>query len=167
MNQEQKDKALIRKYINQHCTPGELEEMKKLMLIPGIQELFDEVLSESWTGLEAEEDTDQPQLQAKLQQFYKKLEGEEELALQEQEAQQTIVRKIRKRNYLRYAAIWAVGVPGLGIYGITQFKKTPQREQIAMREIRNPNGQVTQGPDFKDQSLGISKMSPESGLGGM
>ncbi|WP_214225806.1 IPT/TIG domain-containing protein [Pedobacter sp. B4-66] len=32
--------------------------------------------------------------------------------------------------------------------------------------ILNVNDQIVQGPDFKDQSLGISKMSPDNGLAG-
>lgn len=141
MEPEHKDKTLIRKYLNHHCTPEEMKEVKRLMLVPGTQQIFDELLSENWTGLEAEENIDQPHLQKKLQQFYQKLEGEEMLRLQEQGEEEVIVRSVKQRNYLRYAAVLAVIFLGLGTYGILQFKKTPVVEQMAMREIQNPRGQ--------------------------
>lgn len=141
MEPEYKEKTLIRKYLNHNCTPEEMKEVKRLMLVPGTQQIFDELLSENWTGLEAEENTDQPHLQEKLQQFYKKLEGEEMQRLEEQEEDEVIVRSVKQRNYLRYAAVLAVIFLGLGTYGILQFKKTPVAEQVAMREIQNPCGQ--------------------------
>ncbi|SHF86319.1 FecR family protein [Pedobacter caeni] len=141
MEPEHKDKTLIRKYLNHNCTPEEMKEVKRLMLVPGTQQIFDELLSESWTGLEAVENTDQPHLQEKLQQFYKKLEGEEVQRFQQKEEEEGMVRSIKQRNYLRYAAILAVIFLSLGTYGILQYKKTPVEEQIAMREILNPRGQ--------------------------
>lgn len=141
MEPEHKDKTLIRKYLNHNCTPEEMKEVKRLMLVPGTQQIFDELLSENWTGLEAEENTDQPHLQEKLQQFYKKLEGEEAQRFHQNEEDESIVRVIKQKTYLRYAAVLAVIFLGLGTYGILQFKKTPVVEQIAMREIQNPRGQ--------------------------
>lgn len=141
MEPEHKDKTLIRKYLNHNCTPEEMKEVKRLMLVPGTQQIFDELLSESWTGMEAEENTDQPHLQEKLQQFYKKLEGEEMQRFQQKEEEEGVVHSLKQRNYLRYAAMLAVIFLGLGTYGILQYKKTPPEEQIAMREILNPPGQ--------------------------
>lgn len=141
MEPEHKDKTLIRKYLNHNCTPEEMKEVKRLMLVPGTQQIFDELLSENWTGLEAEENTDQPHLQEKLQQFYKKLEAEEMQHFQQKEEDEGIIHSIKQRNYLRYAAVIAVIFFGLGTYGILQYKKTPVEEQIAMREILNPRGQ--------------------------
>lgn len=141
MEPEHKDKTLIRRYLNHNCTPEEMKEVKRLMLVPGTQQIFDELLSENWTGLEAEENTDQLHLQEKLQQFYKKLEAEEVQHFQQKEEDEGIVRSIKQRNYLRYAAVIAVIFLGLGTYGIFQYKKTPVEEQIAMREILNPRGQ--------------------------
>jgi len=140
MEPEHKNKTLIRKYLNHNCTPEEMKEVKRLMLVPGTQQVFDELLSESWTGLEAEQNTDQPHLQEKLQQFYQKLEGEEAQRFHQQE-EENIVRVIKHRTYLRYAAVLVVIFLGLGTYGILQYKKTPVAEQIAMREVQNPRGQ--------------------------
>jgi len=141
MEPEHKDKTLIRKYLNHNCSPEEMKEVKRLMLVPGTQQIFDELLSENWTGLEVEENTDQPHLQEKLQQFYQKLEGEEAQRFHQKEEERGVIRAIKQKNYLRYAAIMAVIFLGLGTYGILQYKKTPVAEQIAMREVLNPRGQ--------------------------
>ena len=126
-------KNLIRKYINQDCTPGELEEMKKLMRSSEAQRLFDEVLAESWTGLEPEQDIEQPVLNEKLHLFYQRLGAENETAkkpeaektqdLQIEDSNHTIIPLVKRRNYLPYAAIITLFIFSLGIYSLIRFKK--------------------------------------------
>lgn len=149
-------KNLIRKYINQDCTPGELEDMKKLMLLPGTQQLFDEVLAESWVDLEQEKDIDQPVLNEKLQAFYERLEAEEGSALQKKNSEETIIRKLKRKNYLQYAAVLALFIFSLGTYSLLKFRKTPARGLIVMRQIINGNGQrsTVTLPDNSEVFLG-------------
>ena len=133
-------KNLIRKYISQDCTPEELEDMKKLMLLPRTAQLFDEVLAESWIGLTEEEDIDQPVLNEKLGTFYKRLEAEEGVALQKKDADQAVIHSIHRKRYMKYAAVLALFIFSLGTYGLLRLNKTPEKEFIAMKEIVNPNG---------------------------
>ena len=134
-------KNLIRKYINQDCNQQELEDMKKLMLLPHTRQLFDEVLAERWTGLEQEKDIDQPLLSEKLTDFYKKLEAEEIAVLQEEESTQTLIRKIKGKHYMQYAAVLAFFIFSIGTYSLLKFRKTPAQELIVMRQVVNANGQ--------------------------
>lgn len=134
-------KNLIRKYINQDCNPQELEDMKKLMLLPHTRQLFDEVLAERWTGLEQEKDIDQPLLSEKLTHFYKKLEAEEIATLQKEESTQTLIRKIKGKRYMQYAAVLALFIFSIGTYSLLKFRKTPAQGLIAMRQVVNANGQ--------------------------
>ena len=134
-------KNLIRKYINQDCNQQELEDMKKLMLLPHTQQLFEEVLAERWTGLEQEKDINQPILSEKLTTFYKKLEAEEIAALQKEESAQTLMRKIRSKRYMRYAAVLALFIFSFGTYSMLKLRKAPVQGLIAMRQVVNANGQ--------------------------
>ncbi|PYF75202.1 FecR family protein [Pedobacter nutrimenti] len=153
---ENKHKSLIRKYIHQECTKEEIEEVKKLMLHAGTQQLFDEVLSENWNGPQPAENTNLPHLNERLQQFYKKLAAEEENSLEKNTREQVQVRKLKKRKYWSYAAVWAFVVLAAGTYGILQFKKTPVQEQLAVREVNNPLGQRSRVvlPDSSEVFLG-------------
>lgn len=155
MQPDDTNKDLIRKYIHGEYTPEELADIRKLMMLPGAQTLFDEVLAESWTGLEEEDDTDQPRLNQKLQDFYEKLAGEEQLLLQQSTSAEAIVMR-RRASYLRYAAVLAIFILSVGTYKLLQPKKTPQREQFAMQELSNPNGQRSKItlPDSSEVFLG-------------
>lgn len=141
MDSDHKIKSLLRKYISQHCSPEELEELKKIMLLPHARHLFDEVISEGFPGLEAEQDPDQSELEEKLQQF--------QLRLQQQPAEKPasekgMVRSLKRRKYYYpAAAIWLVFVLGLGFYGLMKYKEQPQLKQLhtAMRTVENPLGQ--------------------------
>lgn len=138
MQSENTYKNLIRKYIHQECTPAELENIKELMELPQAQRLFDEVLSENWTGLDAEQDLEQAHLDQKLKQFYQHLQNEETHQLgQELKPSGGF---FRKRTYLQFAAVLAVCILGLGTYGLLHFKKTPLKEGIAFHEVINPLG---------------------------
>ncbi|MBB6272953.1 ferric-dicitrate binding protein FerR (iron transport regulator) [Pedobacter cryoconitis] len=149
-------KNLIRKYINQDCSPEELEDMKKLMLLPGTQQLFDEVLAESWTGLVQEKDIDQPILNERLKDFYQRLETEEGSALQKTNSEQTVIRKIKRRNYLQYAAVLALFIFSFATYSLLKFKKTPVQGLAVLRQVVNANGQrsTVTLPDNSEVFLG-------------
>jgi len=153
MQSDNTKKDLIRKYINQDCNPAELEEMKKLMLLPDAQQLFDDVLSENWDGLEPVQNTDTPELNKKLSIFYERLATEEKETLQQEENHQ-ISRTTVKKGYLKYAAVLAFALLSTVIYW--QFKKTPVQEFIAMREQINANGQRSKIilPDSSEVFLG-------------
>ena len=139
---ENTPKALIRKYIHQDCTPAELEEIKRLLLLPETKRLFDEVLSENWTELEPEQDIEQTHLNQQLKRFYEKLETEATEKRTVTTVAETQVRRLQFKRYLSYAAVFALFSIGLGAYYALQIKKTPSRElMVAMHETINPNGQ--------------------------
>lgn len=154
MQAENTYKILIRKYIHNDCTASELESIKELMKLPQAQRLFDEVLSESWSGFEAELDLDQPRLNQKLQQFYNRLQSEE--TEQVQELINVPAGFFERKTYLRFAAVLTACILGLGAYGLFQFKKTPDREQLAVHEVINPRGQRSRVvlPDSSEVFLG-------------
>lgn len=141
MDQAYKNKNLIRKYIQQQCTAVELEAMKALMLQSGTRELFDEVLSESWTGFPEESGQPADGLDLQLQKFYQNLEAIETDALQHNSIQESIPRSFFSPQYFRYAAVLALMILGFSIYQTLPSKNTPVKEQIAMRELNNAKGQ--------------------------
>ena len=138
---ENRNKALIRKYIHQDCTPAELEELKRILVLPEAAQFFDELMSEHWDGLPAVNDTDQPRLNEKLKQFYGKLEREEAQIVQLQTQTDSNTRRKRVRKYFYYAAILTLIATGLLTYKTLQLKKTPVTEQFALHEVVNPKGQ--------------------------
>ncbi|GAA4317849.1 FecR family protein [Mucilaginibacter gynuensis] len=158
-------KNLIRKYINKQCTPQELQEIKKLMNSPGIDMLFEEVLSETWTELEAEQNIDQPHLNTQLNKFYNKL-GNDTAGAAQQEA---VVKKLNWRKYLSYAAVWTVVIMGFAGYRLFRSNNPASLPRVAMREIANPYGKRSKIilPDSSEVYLGAgSKLTvPESFTG--
>jgi ferric-dicitrate binding protein FerR (iron transport regulator) len=147
MQSENRNKSLIRKYISGSCTVEEQLEIRQIMQQPDVRLLFDEVLAESWMGLEEEKDTEQLRLNDKLQLFYNRLESEEQAAIEV---------PINRRRYFQYAAIWAILILGLGTYGLMQYKKAPLTNQVAMQELVNPYGQRSKVvlPDGSEVYLG-------------
>ncbi|WP_316822464.1 FecR family protein [Pedobacter gandavensis] len=141
MDQAYKNKHLIRKYIQQECTGKELEELKILMSLPEASELFDQVLSEKWTGFSEEGGHSSNEIDLQLHKFYQKLETNEAEALERKAVQESIHKSILRPGYFRYAAVLALMILGLGIYQILPSKKTLVKEQVAMRELNNAKGQ--------------------------
>lgn len=133
------NKQLIRKYIHEECTAEELEQIRRLMSLPGAQAWFDEVLSENWTGLAQEKDTDQERLNIKLQHFYDRLSAAEEKAVQEKDTITPLLLQ-RRSSYLKYAAVLALTILSITAYKLLQFKKTPGQKQFAMQQLTNPYG---------------------------
>lgn len=168
MDTDSTKKDLIRKYLNQRCTPSEIEELKKLMNTPGIELLFDEVLSETWTGLEPEHDVDQPRLNQQLNKFYSRV-NEHAQGSDEQRSQPALIRVLKNRKYLSYAAIWVVAIMGFIAYRMLRANTPPATQQVAMREITNPYGRRSKIvlPDSSEVYLGAgSKLTvPESFTG--
>lgn len=125
-----------------------------MLVLPGTQQLFDEVLSENWNGLEAETNIDQPRLDKKLKQFYDRLQEEENMQLDETD--QHPAGFFGRKTYLRFAAILAACIIGFGAYTLLQFKKTPLQEQLAVHEVVNPFGQRSKVvlPDSSEVFLG-------------
>lgn len=151
-------KSLIKKYIQGDCTPAELAELQKFLSLPEAQLLFDEVLEENWTGLNAEANTDQPHLDQQLKAFYAQLHDQESIKLQEQPA----TRFVQLRKYLSYAAILAILVSGVGIYNALKAPKSSSVAQVVMQSVNNPKGQRARVtlPDSSEVFLGAgSKLS--------
>lgn len=162
---ENKQKALIGKYLEGKCSPEELEELKKVMLLPNSMQLFDEVISTKFTGLEAEGDTDQAALNRKLKHFYQRLEKQQSHILIQEDATQGIRKSILRRKYFYHAAIWAALILGIGWYGASKIMRQhilPNQEVVQMRELNNPKGQrsAVKLPDGSEVYLGAdSKLS--------
>jgi len=141
MDSEYKIKNLLRKYISQHCSPEELEELKKVMQLPHAKQLFDEVISEGFRGLEPEQDPDRPELEEKLQQFQLRLHQQ---SLEKPALENGMARSLKRRKYYYpMAAVWLVFVLGLGFYGLLKYKEKPALKELhmAMRTVANPLGQ--------------------------
>lgn len=166
MDSENSNKILIRKYLNQQCTPQEMEKVKKLMGLPNVQELFDEVLEESWTGLTPEDHTDQSHLDQQLRKFHKKA-GTTQISDHQVETQLPVVIWLRKnRRFLSHAAVWLVLTMSCIGYGIIRYRKS---QLMVMREMANPYGQRSEIilPDKSEVFLGAgSKLTvPEKFTG--
>ncbi|SDF55708.1 FecR family protein [Mucilaginibacter pineti] len=154
MDLENRNKHLIRKYINKNCTPQEMEELQKLMSLPEVQHLFEEVLSETWTSLEPENDIDQPHLDLQLNKFYNKLNNQE--IDSQRQGKSAFIRVLYQRRYLSYAAIWAVFVIGFFTYRFWSSSKPVAEPRVAMREMVNPYGRRSKIilPDSSEVFLG-------------
>ena len=171
MDLENRNKHLIRKYINKNCTPQEIEELQKLMSLPEIQRLFDEVLSETWTGLHPENNIDQPHLDLQLNKFYNKLSDHENSPRQQEGGKSAFIRVLRHRKYLAYAAIWTVFVIGFFAYRFWYPSKPVAESQVAMRELTNPYGRRSKItlPDSSEVFLGAGSklIVPEAFTGNL
>lgn len=171
MDSENKEKDLIRKYINKQCTAEELQELERLMLRPGIQHLFDEVLDERFIALTPQTDTEQTHLDELLGKFNNKLNRAQVQVSQTQPYEVKPARIFKIRKYLPYAAIWALVVSGFFVYRLTSVKNEAEIQKVAMHEMVNPYGQRSKIilPDSSEVFLGAgSKLTiPEKFTGNL
>lgn len=171
MDSENKEKDLIRKYINKQCTAEELQELEKLMLRPGIQHLFDEVLDERFIALTPQTDTEQTHLDELLGKFNNKLNRVHAPVNLTQPAEAIPASVFKIKKYLPYAAIWALVVSGFFAYRFVSVKNGAAIQKVAMREMVNPYGQRSKIilPDSSEVFLGAgSKLTiPEKFTGNL
>lgn len=171
MDSENKEKDLIRKYINKQCTTEELQELEKLMLRPGIQHLFDEVLDEGFIALTPQTDTEQTHLDELLGKFNNKLNRVHTPVTPTLSAETNPDRVFKIKKYLPYAAIWALVVSGFFAYQFVSVKNGSAIQKVAMREMVNPYGQRSKIilPDSSEVFLGAgSKLTiPEKFTGNL
>jgi len=151
MDSKNENKTLIRKYLNHQCTAHELADLKKLVKLPHAQKLFDEVLEESWTGLAAEKNINQPYLNQQLNKIHKKI------GINDNTAEAPVVNWFSKnRRFLSYAAVWVGLVIGCIInYAILRYGHV-SAPKIVMHEMSNANGQWSKIilPDSSEVFLG-------------
>ncbi|MES2060730.1 MAG: FecR domain-containing protein [Bacteroidota bacterium] len=171
MDLENKEKYLIRKYINKQCTADELEEVQELMLRPGVQHLFDEVLDERFIALTPQKDTEQQRLDQLLNKFNTRLQKPRVNINIAQPNEAKPVRFFQIKKYLPYAAVWALIVSGFFVYRFIAVKNESVIQRVAMREIVNPYGQRSKIilPDSSEVFLGAgSKLTiPEKFTGNL
>jgi transmembrane sensor len=171
MDSENKEKALIRKYIDEECTPEELEQLKELMLRPGVQHLFDEILDERFVALSPQKDTGQSRFDQLLSKFNTKLQKPQADDKRTQPDEVKHVRVFHIKKYLPYAAIWALIISGFFAYRFISVKNESVSQQVAIREIVNPYGQRSKIilPDSSEVFLGAgSKLTiPEKFTGNL
>ncbi len=141
MHSKDKNKDLIRKYIAGNYSDAEWKEIRQLMSAPAAKTIFDEVLSESWTGLIAEKDLDHPVLNDQLKVFYAKLQQEEHSSNADQNTRKPRFLSFNRKNWYQYAAIWVVLMIGAGVYTVTHRQNVVEEVKIATRELVNPRGQ--------------------------
>lgn len=141
MDQKNTNKILIRKYINQQCNAEEIAELRRLMKLPGTKALFDEVLSENWSG-KIEQSSDEQELNETLGRFYTKLDAQQIPAANvEERAAEPAIRRINWRKRLSYAAIWVVLIGFLAGYGVRYFTSSAKQADLVYQELVNPKGQ--------------------------
>jgi len=162
MDQKHKNKILIRKYINQQCNAEEMVELRRLIRLPGTKALFDEVLSEGWSGVTAQ-GSDHLDLDNALGKFYTKLDAQQISATHvEEQVAEPVIRRMSWRRRLSYAAIWIVLIGFIAAYGIKHFTTVKQQPDLVYQETVNPNGQRAKVllPDGSHVYLGAgSKLS--------
>jgi len=156
MDLENKEKTLLRKYIDEQCTPGELEQVKNIMLRPDIQRLFDEILDEHFVALNPQKDTGQSRLDQLLGKFNTRLQKTQIDTNITQPEKVRPVRVFQIKKYLPYAAIWALIVFGFFIYRFVNVKNELVTQRVATHEIVNPYGQRSKIilPDSSEVFLG-------------
>ncbi|MBO9728560.1 MAG: FecR family protein [Chitinophaga sp.] len=93
--EKQVDKALIKKFISNNCTPAEIAEIRKFLAQPGADHIFEDILNEQWERPELDIPVDEVQLQQWEHKFQQKI------------AQLTAQppTKIKRFTYLKYAAV--------------------------------------------------------------
>lgn len=127
--EQETDKILIREFIAGNCTPQEQVHIKRLLLQPGGQELFERVMDEDWQTFKNET----PATDQYIQNFQQRLNS------QLDDVKPDLV--IKRNHFYRYAAIWTVLILGIATYGALQLNRTQGAASIAMLSSHNPNGQ--------------------------
>ncbi|EHQ29489.1 FecR family protein [Mucilaginibacter paludis] len=131
MNDQEVDKELISRYLKGQCTPAEGEFVQDFLKDPDSRKLFDEVFNED--SLRGEESTPEQMSEWKAKFNIRLQETDEPVQ----------VRPIRKYNFLKYAAVWAVMVLSAGAILISKIKAKKPTISPAYEVVSTKNGQIT------------------------
>lgn len=129
---EEKNRELIRKYIDGTCTESEIQQVKLLLGDPRYQSLFEEVLAERERPLEASHEEADEQMQQWQANILKRIEAGRPAKKQ----------RYFRLSFQRYAAMWLFGLLTLasGYYLLFQ-KKSPLGAEVFVvqyNETREP-----------------------------
>lgn len=109
------DKALIKKFIHNNCTPEEIARISRFLEQPGADQIFEEILNEQWTDDNSEAAVDEMQLQYWEDKFRRKVAA----------VSPPPQNRFKLSAWLKYAAVLAalIMVAGLGGYFIRKGDK--------------------------------------------
>ncbi|MBB2148298.1 FecR family protein [Pedobacter gandavensis] len=153
--QQATDKALLKKYLNNTCTPSELQLVRSYLLRPGTWEILNELMAEE-SAAEWERETNQPvELDEQLRNWQSKFEQRKANAVQPEEIKPSLVQTTQpkiipgffKRNDLfKYAAILSTIILGIGIYTFNNYRGKQVQPatltaKISMKEFSTVRGQ--------------------------
>lgn len=134
------DKILLKKFLENQCTPQEMKLVSKWLQQPGTDLLLHEIITQQWQeNMEktSEENPDDQQMQIWKQRIRTLVEE----ADAEKEYIHPAVNKRDKPFFLKYAAIWITMLTGLSALWFFKTQKDTQLPVIAMIEKHNPYGQ--------------------------
>ncbi len=127
------DKALLRKFLEDQCTPGELETIRQWLQQPVSDEMLHELLTEDWRAL-AEEYAGE---EYPGQDLYDKTR----MGLWKESMHRRLAIPLRKRLLPRYAAVWILCLTGMGLLGTWYAGRHQGIPAVAMMKKHNNAGQ--------------------------
>jgi transmembrane sensor len=137
MNQQEERKALIRKYLNGECSAIELAELKQLMLLNDLSDLFNEVMDE--LSVAADKISVEPDVDAALLKFKTNLPQNNTFESGDSLKMPAANKKINYK-YFYYAAAILLVFSFVSIFSLRSLNPTQQNVTIAYEEVSNPNG---------------------------
>lgn len=122
------DKILIKKFINNNCTPEEIARIRLFLEEPGADQVFEEILNEQWETGNPDTPADEAQMQYWQNKFQQKVA---EIRPPSQ----------RKFKLLKYAAVWT-GLLILGGLGWYLSRKGDKPAPMAMLTSSTGTGKL-------------------------
>jgi transmembrane sensor len=125
------DKALIKKFIGNSCTPEEIARISWFLQQPGSNQVFEEILNEQWVEGSSDVPVDEAQLQHWEDTFRRKVA----------QISSPSQNRFKLFAYLKYAAVWAALITLVGFGGYFMHKGNKQAA-IAMLNSRTAAGKL-------------------------
>jgi transmembrane sensor len=121
-------RALLKKYLDNRCTPAEQEEIAQFLQQPGANALLNELLEQRLTK--------------DMEESMNSTDNEEQQALWKEKMQTRIGvgGKVRKLSIWRYVAAGAAVLLGAGVFGLYRINK-PEKLPVALSARTNEAGQ--------------------------
>jgi transmembrane sensor len=106
------NKALIKKFIHNNCTPEEIARISRFLEQPGADLIFEEILNEQWVEDAGDTPVEEAQLRYWEEKFRRKMAA----------ASPPSQHKFKRITYLKYAAVAAILITVAGLTGYFMHK---------------------------------------------
>jgi transmembrane sensor len=128
---EIEDKELLKKFLNSNCTAEEARKVKELLKESDAQQIMAELTLQEWE----EPVVQDKEMDAVVNGWKEKINSRIAIEYADNKKIATENITVKKLQFLRYAAIWAVLILA-GIFTMLKFNNTAQTESIALVNIQ-------------------------------